>query len=87
MPEFISALIDITNSMYALSIIPADTADSIRLRLDNCYKVREYDKMLKCSCTISKKDLEKDADQAIAWCMVELMRQLEKKEKELNDQA
>ena len=85
MPEFISALIDITNCMYSLSIIPGEKADSIKIRLDNCYKVREYDKMMKVSYILSKEEMEKDADHIIAWCMVELMRQLKEKEKELNE--
>ena len=86
MSYFISALIDITNCMYSLSIIPGEKADSIKIRLDNCYKVREYDKMMKVSYILSKEEMENtDVDQVIAQCIVELMYQLKKKEKELND--
>lgn len=86
MSYFISALIDITNCMYSLSIIPGEKADSIKIRLDNCYKVREYDKMMKVSYILSKEEMENtDVDQVIAQCIVELMYQLKEKEKELNE--
>lgn len=85
MSEFISALIDITNCMYSLSIIPAEKADSIKIRLDNCYKVHKYDEMTKISYILSKEQIEKNADHVIACVIIELMHQLEEKEKLLND--
>ena len=86
MSYFISALIDITNCMYSLSIIPGEKADSIKIRLDNCYKVREYDKMMKVSYILSKEEMENtDVDHVIAQCIIELMYQLKVKEKEMNE--
>ena len=81
--DLLQLLISLTKEDYTLSITPGIQGNYIQFKLDNCVKVHEYDKMIRCCRVIEKEHLDYETT---IYIIKRLLDQLKDKEKE-NDQT